>query len=101
MRQDGFEVDEASSGDEVLQRMRAARYDTVILDLMMGPGSGRDVLENVSEERLGEKFIIIVSATSQAAIDKLDSDKIFAKLRKPFDINALLRAVRASITAEH
>lgn len=101
LRQDGFEVVEASNGDEVLERMRAERYDAVILDLMMGPGSGRDVLEKVSEERAGEKFIIIVSATSQAAIDRLDNDKIFAKLRKPFDINELQRVVRASIAAHH
>jgi len=101
LRQDGFEVDEASNGDEVLERMRAERYDAVILDLMMGPGSGREVLEKVSEERPGERFIIIVSATSQAAIDKIESDKIFAKLRKPFDINELQRAVRASIAADH
>lgn len=89
-----FEVDEASNGDEAIDRLRRERYDAVILDLMMGPGTGLDVLSAVKTERPGEKFIIIVSATSQASIDKLEHDNIFAKLRKPFDINELLAAVR-------
>jgi two-component system nitrogen regulation response regulator GlnG len=94
LRRERFEVDEASNGDEVMRRMRAARYDAVVLDLMMGPGSGLDVLDAVKAERPGEKFVIVVSATSQASIDKLESSNIFAKLRKPFDINDLLGAVR-------
>lgn len=94
LRRESFEVDEASSGDEVMSRMRGERYDAVVLDLMMGPGSGLDVLDAIRIERPGEKFVIVVSATSQASIDRLESNNIFAKLRKPFDINDLLGAVR-------
>lgn len=94
LSRDGFDVHEASNGDEVMNRMRVERYDAVVLDLMMGPGSGLDVLDAIKAERPGEKFVIIVSATSQASIDKLESENIFAKLRKPFDINELLGAVR-------
>lgn len=74
--------------------MRGERYDAVVLDLMMGPGSGLDVLDAIRIERPGEKFVIVVSATSQASIDRLESNNIFAKLRKPFDIDELLSAVR-------
>ena len=94
LRQERFEVDEASNGREAMDRLRIKRYDAVVLDLMMGPGSGFDVLNAARAERAGEKFIIIVSATSQASIDKLEDDNIFAKLRKPFDIGDLLAAVR-------
>jgi DNA-binding response OmpR family regulator len=94
LRRENFEVDEASNGDEAMRRMRAERYDAVVLDLMMGPGSGLDVLDAIKVERPGEKFVIVVSATSQASIDRLEGDNIFAKLRKPFDINELLGAVR-------
>jgi DNA-binding response OmpR family regulator len=87
------EDDEASNGNEALARLRGEHYDAVVLDLMMGPGSGLDVLDAVRADRTGQKFIIIVSATSQASIDKLVDDSICARLRKPFDIHELLDAV--------
>jgi two-component system nitrogen regulation response regulator GlnG len=92
-----FEVDEASNGNEVKRRMHVAHYDAIVLDLMMGPGTGVDVLDAIKADRPGERFVIIVSATSQATIDKLESSNIFAKLRKPFDINDLLGAVRQCV----
>ncbi len=64
---------------------------------MMGPGSGFDVLTAIRDEPLREKYIIVVSATSQASIDKLDDESIFAKLRKPFDVDELLGAVRRCV----
>ena len=94
LRDDKFEVDEASDGGEAMARMRIKRYDAVVLDLMMGPVNGFKVIEEIRAERPGQKFIIVVSATSQASIDKLEDESIFAKLRKPFDVHALLQAVR-------
>lgn len=82
------------NGREALARIRIKRYDAVVLDLMMGPGSGFDVLQALNDDRSGGKNVIVVSATSQTAIDKLESENIFAKLRKPFDINELLVVVR-------
>ncbi|HVT02723.1 MAG TPA: response regulator [Thermoanaerobaculia bacterium] len=89
-----FEVDEASSGNEAIGRLRMRHYDVIVLDLMMALGSGFDVLEASEAERPGEKFVIVVSATSQAAIDKIEGAQIVAKIRKPFDIEELLSAVR-------
>ena len=94
LRDDKFEVDEASDGEEAMARMRIKRYDAVVLDLMMGPVNGFKVIEEIRAERPGQKFIIVVSAASQASIDKLEDESIFAKLRKPFDVHALLQAVR-------
>jgi DNA-binding response OmpR family regulator len=94
LRREMFEVVEASNGDEAMELLRRDHYDAVVLDLMMGPGSGLDVLNAIRDERSGEQFIIVVSATSQASIDKLNDAHIFAKLRKPFDIKELVAAVR-------
>jgi DNA-binding response OmpR family regulator len=94
LSRESFQVDEASSGDEAMNRMRDERYDAVVLDLMMGPGSGLDVLDAIKTDRPGHKIVVVVSAASQASIDKLEDNNIFAKLRKPFDIGELLGAVR-------
>ena len=94
LRRESFEVEEAENGHEAIARIRIKKYDAVVLDLMMGPGSGFEVLDALNDHHPGEKCVIVLSATSQTAIDKLQSDNIFAKLRKPFDINELLGAVR-------
>ena len=97
MRLEKFDVDEAGNGEQTIERMRAKRYDALVLDLMMGPGSGQDVLDEMKVRRPGEKFVIVISATSQAAIDIIGEENICAKLRKPFDIHELVQAIRLCV----
>lgn len=94
LTRDGFDVEEAANGREALDRLRRKDYDCMILDLMMGPGTGFDVLDTVKRERPGRRFVVIASATAARTIDQLDSDNIVAKIRKPFDITELLHVVR-------
>ncbi len=94
LRRERFEVDEASNGNEALARLRIKKYDAVVLDLMMGPGNGFEVLDALNDHRPGEKCVIVVTAATPAVIDDLRSDNVFAKLRKPFDINELVGQVR-------
>lgn len=94
LRPERFEIEEAADGNEALDRIRIKKYDAVVLDLMMGPGNGFEVLHALNDYRPGEKCVIVLTATSQPVIDKLQSDNIFARIRKPFDIDELLGAVR-------
>lgn len=94
MRRERFEIEEAANGQEAIGRIQIKRYDAVVLDLMMGPGTGFDVLQSLKDHRPGEKCVVVISATSQRAMEQLESENIFAKLRKPFDIDELLGAVR-------
>ena len=94
LKRDHLDVDEASNGTEALARLHAQRYDAVVLDLMMGPGSGFDVLDALKSERPGDKVVVVLSATSESTINQLDEANIFAKIRKPFDVDELRAAVR-------
>ncbi|NQT23866.1 response regulator transcription factor [candidate division KSB1 bacterium] len=44
---DGFEVDEASSGQEVLEKIEANKYDVIVLDITMPGRSGLDILSQI------------------------------------------------------
>ncbi|HEV7239257.1 MAG TPA: response regulator [Thermoanaerobaculia bacterium] len=94
LRPERFEIEEAADGQEALARIRIKRYDAVVLDLMMGPGNGFEVLHALNDDRPGEKCVIVLSATSQPVLDKLPIENIFARIRKPFDIDELLGAVQ-------
>jgi len=97
LRRDNYNVEEAINGEEAMARMRIKKYDAVVLDLMMGPGNGVEVLDALKTKRPGEKCVIVVSATSERTINQLDGENIFAKIRKPFDVDDLLRAVRECV----
>jgi two-component system invasion response regulator UvrY len=44
---DGFEVDEASSGHEVLEKLESHSYHVIVLDITMPDRSGLDVLSQI------------------------------------------------------
>lgn len=98
-----YDVDTASNGREALEKVAAAHYDVVVLDLMMPEVSGFEVLERLPpREPFFGKFVVIMSATSPEAMAKAASSKVFGTLRKPFDIAELVSKVDACIAAhEH
>ena len=97
LQHDGFEVEEVESGDEAIARIREQQFGVVILDIMMGHGSGQDVLRTLAIERPDVKCVVVISATSQPNLDKIEVANVKIKLRKPFNITDLLDAVHDCI----
>lgn len=93
LQHEGFEVEEVDSGTDAIVRIREKQFDAVVLDIMMGRGSGQDVLHVLAVERPAQKCVVVISATSQAKLDKIDVANVKSKLRKPFNISELLDAV--------
>jgi sigma-B regulation protein RsbU (phosphoserine phosphatase) len=59
-------IDVANDGDEALDRLRAARYDLVLLDVMMPRVDGHAVLAALREEgQLPELPVLMVSAADE------------------------------------
>jgi len=93
LRAHDFVVEDAHSGHDAITRISEKRYDAVILDIMMGDGSGHEVLEVLARQRPDVRCVVVVSATSAANLEKVAMANVAAKLRKPFDIDALVQAV--------
>jgi CheY-like chemotaxis protein len=55
LQRGGFEVEEVGSGNQAIARIREKLYDAVVLDIMMGNGSGQDVLQALALERPNQK----------------------------------------------
>ena len=97
LQHDGFEVEEVENGNDAIARIREQQYGVVILDIMMGRGSGQDVLHTLAVERPDVKCVVVISATSQPNLDKIEVSNVKIKLRKPFNIAELLDAVHDCI----
>ena len=95
----GFAVQAVASGNEAIARLDSARFDAVVLDVMMRDGSGHEVLEVLAVQRPDVKCVVVISATSAANLEKVAVANVAAKLRKPFDITELVQAVEHCVGA--
>jgi CheY-like chemotaxis protein len=63
---EGYEVVEASDGEEAMERLREQRFDVVLLDVMMPKMDGWQVLEAVkADESLRELPVVMLTAKVQ------------------------------------
>jgi two-component system, OmpR family, alkaline phosphatase synthesis response regulator PhoP len=63
---EGYEVVEASDGEEAMERLREQRFDVVLLDVMMPKMDGWQVLEAVkADEDLKELPVVMLTAKVQ------------------------------------
>jgi DNA-binding response OmpR family regulator len=87
----GFRVDAVSSGAEALDRLAAATYDAVVLDLMLPGLSGWSVLtylESESPKQLTRT--VIMTGMPPAAIRNAAPSFTGRVFHKPFDVDGLV-----------
>ena len=90
-----FVVDTARDGAEAIEKLAAAEYSVVILDLMMPRVDGAGVLRYLAGHQPAQlATVIVMSAAGASATEDLTPQPAHF-LEKPFDVDALLRAVRA------
>lgn len=94
LRRRGFKVDIAHDGSEAIERCQQCRYALVLLDLMMPVKSGYEVLEHLTQ--LADRPLVIV-LTAGPAPKQLNPEVVAGTLRKPFDLDLLLDAIRGCL----
>jgi two-component system, LytTR family, response regulator LytT len=87
------EIDEATSGDEAMEKVAAQSYDVVRLDLMLPRQNGFEVYKAIQQLKTRPR-VIVVSAIARYFDDRFDDDVIV--LQKPFTNEALVEAVRGA-----
>jgi DNA-binding response OmpR family regulator len=96
----GYAAEFAASGGEALRSCAAARYDLIILDLVIGDMDGRQVLGELLSAR-PDQAVIVLSCVSDVAA-KVDLLERGAQdyLTKPFFLAELLARVRVRLRGE-
>ena len=95
----GYEVDDAKSGEAALEKLRDERFDLVLLDMNM-PGMGG--LETCRAIRGQSEIAIIVLTVRDSEADKVEALDAGADdyVTKPYNAPELLARIRAASAAD-
>jgi len=95
----GYAVDWAADGVEGLRRIRAHRYDLVVLDLLLPKLDGFAVLRELRSSAPGLPVLILSARSDLQA--KLRGFELGARdyMAKPFSLEELLARIRVQLCA--
>jgi DNA-binding response OmpR family regulator len=91
---EGYLIDAVSNGAEAIESLREYRPDAIVLDLMMPDMDGWDFLEQYRNVTGGDPIPIFVVSAAGAIAKSAHELGVRAFFRKPFDLAALLAAIR-------
>jgi CheY-like chemotaxis protein len=95
---EGYTTQTAANGLQALARMRTARPDAIVLDLMMPVMNGLQLVHAMRDEsRLASIPLLVVTASLNAARD-CERLNIQHWLMKPFEVDSVLSTI-AELTA--
>ncbi len=100
LREDGFEVDSAPDGKSAVERMKAERWNVMLVDLKM---PGMDGLQVLEEARKLQPDAAIIMMTAYATVDTaVTAMKLgaFDYLVKPFDPEELSILMQKVVTQQ-
>ena len=97
LRVEGYDVDEATSGDEGLEKLRSGGYDLLMLDAELPDSDGWEVLKQVRADPDLKDSKIIVFMAPQGETGKLVLIPVEAELRRPFSMAQMIEAVEKVI----
>lgn len=95
----GYEVEDARSGEDGLEKLRAGKYDLVLLDINMPGMGGVEACRTIRQERHGSELAIIMLTVRSAESDKVEALDAGADdyVTKPFSTTELLARIRAAL----
>jgi two-component system OmpR family response regulator len=96
LREEGYAVDTAESGDEGLYKAQTYDYDAIVLDIMLPRLDGWQVLERLRRAKATPVLMLTARDATQDRVRGLDTGAD-DYLVKPFDLSELLARLRAVI----
>jgi len=97
LRNNGYDVEVAATGEQALEATESASYDLILLDVMLPGVDGFEVARTL-RKRGNTRPILMITARvrSDDAIDGLDAGAD-DYITKPFDLDELLARIRGSL----
>jgi len=91
-----FMTDVANDGAEALEKLKTGQYAAIILDLLMPPPDGYDVMDVLMRTRpeMLKRTVILTAALSPREKQRMKDYPVADLIAKPFDVEILLASVK-------
>jgi CheY-like chemotaxis protein len=101
LNRSGFEVDQVSSGTDVLTLLSAVPYSALLFDLYMRETSGHELLATLftTKPEVLARVVVVSAAPLQELENVSELYPMLRVLRKPFELAELIGAVEAAAAA--
>ena len=97
---EGYQVEEASTAEEGLSKLRATGHDLLLLDAELpGDRDGWSILKEIRQDPDLESTRVIIFMAGQGETGKLGLYEVQGELRRPFPIGELLDKVQRALSA--
>lgn len=97
---EGYEVSTLTSGIDVLNVIASIRPDLILLDVMLGGMDGRDICRQIKTHKLFKNIpVVMISASHNLQNLLLQPGSPNDFISKPFDIDRLVKTVKAQLAA--
>ena len=92
----GYKVSSAYNGDEALDMLKEEKPDPVLLDMILPPRGGMDVLKEIRKEKSLKSMPVILFTAAQTEKEKelITRLGISDCITKPFDRSDLIRRIK-------
>jgi len=97
LKKEGYEVDEASNGEEALLKVRNERYDLVILDVKMPKLDGIEALKQIRKIDPNIPVVMITAYGNTQVAMKAIKEGAFDYFTKPFDVSEIRIVVKRAL----
>lgn len=97
MREEGYEVDLADTGQGALDKFRASEFDLLVADLRLPDMDGMDVVQHVREKQPRTNVVIITGYPSVSSAVEAVRMGVSDYLRKPFTEDEFKTAVKSAL----
>lgn len=97
MREEGYEVDLADTGQGALDKFRTSEFDLLVADLRLPDMDGMEVVQHVREKRPRTNVVIITGYPSVSSAVEAVRMGVSDYLRKPFTEDEFKTAVKSAL----
>jgi len=97
LRSEKFEVAAVADGDAVLKKLKAGKFDLVLLDIWMPRMNGLEVLAALRKNNKRPKVIVMTSDDTPETLLGAIREQAYQYITKPIDPKSLVAQVRESL----
>ena len=91
MKKQGYQVETASRGEEVFDRIESFEPDVILLDVLLSGADGREICKQIKSNEDTRHIQVIMFSAHPGAADNIESYGADHFVSKPVNTQALLK----------